>query len=237
MIDFECPNCGQELSAELSDRGNVFPCPQCGENVQVPNAFKLPEKKRQVSIRSSSQRECPFCGELIQKSATKCRYCGEWLTGKNRAPRSFADEYGFKSTTPKRVEKPGSVTFAVFLMFVQLVGSWLYSLFSPEYAAMLAAMGTDPTFAMTVGGITSFVIAMIAIGINTGHGWCRMLFLILTGIALPFWIIGFVMALASGHPISIWQTATTVMSIIEFFLLAGSAAGNWYRAIANGQKR
>lgn len=53
MIDFECPNCGQELAAEYSDRGNVFPCPQCGENVRVPNAVKL-KKRTQVKIRSAS---------------------------------------------------------------------------------------------------------------------------------------------------------------------------------------
>jgi DNA-directed RNA polymerase subunit RPC12/RpoP len=237
MIDFECPNCGQELSADQSDRGQVFPCPQCGESVQVPNAFKLPEKKKSVTIRSSSQRQCPFCGELIQKTATKCRYCGEWITGKNRAPRSFSDEYGFKTTAPKRVEKPGCVTFAVFLMVVQLVLGWIVSIADPSFRASLAAMGTDPTFANVVGGVTTFILGLIILGINTGHGWCRMLFLVLTGISFPFWVIGFIMCISNGVSIPIWQIISFVFPVVEFFLLASSSAGNWYRAIANGQKR
>ena len=50
MIDFKCPNCGEELSAENSARGQVFPCPQCGQNLQLPNDYKLPEKKRLTFI-------------------------------------------------------------------------------------------------------------------------------------------------------------------------------------------
>ena len=27
---------------------------------------------------------CPYCGENIRTSASKCRHCGEWLHGKTR---------------------------------------------------------------------------------------------------------------------------------------------------------
>lgn len=232
MIDFECPNCGQELSAENSDRGQVFPCPQCGQNVQVPNAFKLPEKKRQVMIRSSSQRECPFCGELIQKTATKCRYCGEWLMGKNRAPRSFADEYGFKAVGSQKVKKPGSVKTAVSLSFAQLALGLIFSWTDPNFKAALAAMG-DPSFVMMMQGVIAFIVFLFILGLNAGMSWIRWLYLIFTPIYLVLFVIGLLMMLPMIPPV--WQIGSAVISAVVFFNLASDSAGRWYRAVANGQ--
>ena len=234
MIDFECPNCGQELSAENSDRGNVFPCPQCGENIQVPNVLKLPEKKRRVAIRSSSQRECPFCGQLIQKSATKCRYCGEWLTGKNRAPRSFADEYGSKQMKQK-VEKPGSVKFAVFLSFAQLALGLVFAWTDPNFRASFSTLGENSSTVMLIQGITAFIAFLFILGLNAGMNWIRWLYLIFTPIYLVLFVIGLLMMLPIIPPV--WQIGSAVISAVVFVNLASDSAGRWYRAVANGQNR
>src|SRR5437868_12292040 len=41
-LKFECPTCGQHLSATLAQIGGTAPCPNCNSAVTVPDASTLP---------------------------------------------------------------------------------------------------------------------------------------------------------------------------------------------------
>jgi predicted RNA-binding Zn-ribbon protein involved in translation (DUF1610 family) len=66
--------------------GKQAKCPQCGSVVPIPmevvdaEVMDLDDGDAAVASDSEAKKKaCPKCGEMIQPSAMKCRFCGEIL--------------------------------------------------------------------------------------------------------------------------------------------------------------
>jgi len=56
-LKFECPSCGQHLSATSVQIGVTAPCPNCNAAVTVPKTSTLPHPPRQTKFREKKRRE------------------------------------------------------------------------------------------------------------------------------------------------------------------------------------
>lgn len=91
-LDFTCPNCSTELTADSSFSGQEFECPDCGGNVTVPQnpnvriegnpsedfTNRPPPPNTQPDGRQESLglRPCHACGYNISTEAKSCQHCG-----------------------------------------------------------------------------------------------------------------------------------------------------------------
>ena len=56
-INFKCPNCGQELSADESGAGSAIQCPACNGNLVIPAAAGPPGGNLNPIASSAAARE------------------------------------------------------------------------------------------------------------------------------------------------------------------------------------
>ena len=100
-IRFECLACGKRLSAPDGASGKKAKCPGCQVSMTVPEpdtgvleaeefgGGELADEDWESPAEDSpsgrgadaDEMVCPMCQELVKKSARKCRYCGEVLSG------------------------------------------------------------------------------------------------------------------------------------------------------------
>src|SRR5438034_225000 len=56
-LKFECPSCGQHLSATRVQIGVTAPCPKCNAAVTVPKTSTLPHPPRETKLRQKERHK------------------------------------------------------------------------------------------------------------------------------------------------------------------------------------
>jgi len=79
--DVTCPVCEESLYVPLPESGEEFiENPHSGERKAMLDYSKQAQAELK-SLPQEDKKRCPFCKEIIQKAAVKCRHCGEMLNG------------------------------------------------------------------------------------------------------------------------------------------------------------
>jgi predicted RNA-binding Zn-ribbon protein involved in translation (DUF1610 family) len=130
-IQVTCQSCRAMFNAPDSGAGKRAKCPKCGAIIQIPVPVPAlvdevvdAEEESQSSFADDEfaveapaaiatdgeRRPCPKCGEMIQKAAIKCRFCGEIFDPalaayqqSVRSQRSGGDSSLFLNVSPTRL--------------------------------------------------------------------------------------------------------------------------------------
>jgi len=74
LINFDCPNCGQNIDAEAEMRGMEFPCPTCEEKLTVPG--QPPAAEQSGAGHTTLRKRCHGCGAPCPPDTVICVDCG-----------------------------------------------------------------------------------------------------------------------------------------------------------------
>lgn len=115
----QCPTCGKTLGVPESAAGREGKCNACGSKLFVPKVAAPVALEPPMAPPPAAERRCPFCSEAIQATASKCRWCGEYLDPDLRR-QVVADQI---ETVRAIRPKPGAFSMLLSMLLPGL-GQW-----------------------------------------------------------------------------------------------------------------
>jgi predicted RNA-binding Zn-ribbon protein involved in translation (DUF1610 family) len=190
-IQVTCTSCSGAFKAPDSAAGKKAKCPQCATVIEIPGgdpaeeildaeeAMPHPvgdsdlvvEPSRAALAAGDERRPCPMCGEMIQRNAVKCRFCGEIFD------KSMAQILGGQAPNMQdpRWSKVRTGLATLYYSFIILFFSIIAIAVARGVGAAMnpGRPNAEPSPAMllllTLGGL---VIIGAAIGVLVGYVFC-----------------------------------------------------------------
>jgi hypothetical protein len=130
-----CPSCGQTFTAaanapttEAADRGEVPANVEPSEAGLPPGAEPAAALETAAADASASKpardrlEPCPYCGERIERSAVRCKHCGEVLDDEDEeGDRPWEDERRFRGRRDAEPHR-GVLILVLGILSIVLVG-------------------------------------------------------------------------------------------------------------------
>lgn len=139
-----CPNCDSSFRVSRDQDGRRGKCPKCKQPVVIAVRYSDPVAQEFSAFATSpppplpttplqtetpQTKQCPFCAETIQLAALKCRFCDEFLDGR-QAPEMATHP---PSSPPPRRMLSSTVLLIVGYVLLAIAAAYILAQISKAF--------------------------------------------------------------------------------------------------------